>query len=120
MDIKISLISVTETSSNILPVLQRSKMNYRAWSHRCWLVSYMTSEQVSKPDSFTVRVNFTVSQFLVVESMTCNEFFFFFNNLENILARRKCQFVLCTTVVHSRCSMLSLMEAFACLSLGAI
>ncbi|KAF9670152.1 hypothetical protein SADUNF_Sadunf13G0038900 [Salix dunnii] len=27
-------------------VLQRSKMNYRAWNHRCWLVSYMTTEQV--------------------------------------------------------------------------
>ena len=26
--------------------LQRSKMNYRAWYHRCWLVSYMTTEQV--------------------------------------------------------------------------
>ncbi|KAH7571835.1 hypothetical protein JRO89_XS04G0153500 [Xanthoceras sorbifolium] len=24
----------------------RSKMNYRAWNHRCWLVSYMTREQV--------------------------------------------------------------------------
>ena len=29
-------------------VLQRSKMNYRAWNHRCWLVSYMTTEQVTK------------------------------------------------------------------------
>ena len=26
--------------------MQRSKMNYRAWNHRCWLVSYMTREQV--------------------------------------------------------------------------
>ncbi|KAF8401911.1 hypothetical protein HHK36_012861 [Tetracentron sinense] len=26
--------------------LQKSKMNYRAWNHRCWLVSYMTSGQV--------------------------------------------------------------------------
>ncbi|KAL5061460.1 hypothetical protein RYX36_023197 [Vicia faba] len=25
---------------------QRSKMNYRAWNHRCWLISYMTKEQV--------------------------------------------------------------------------
>jgi|APAra0007618328_1042625.scaffolds.fasta_scaffold10631_2 hypothetical protein len=28
-------------------LLQRSKMNYRAWYHRCWLVSYMTIEQVN-------------------------------------------------------------------------
>jgi hypothetical protein len=21
-------------------------MNYRAWNHRCWLISYMTNEQV--------------------------------------------------------------------------
>ena len=26
--------------------MQRSKMNYRAWNHCCWLVSYMTREQV--------------------------------------------------------------------------
>ncbi|CAI0560458.1 unnamed protein product [Linum tenue] len=26
--------------------MQRSKMNYRAWNHRCWLVSYMDREQV--------------------------------------------------------------------------
>ncbi|KAF9601250.1 hypothetical protein IFM89_018360 [Coptis chinensis] len=26
--------------------LQKSKMNYRAWSHRCWLIAYMTKEQV--------------------------------------------------------------------------
>lgn len=25
---------------------QSSKMNYRAWNHRCWLISYMTEEQV--------------------------------------------------------------------------
>ncbi|CAJ2640827.1 unnamed protein product [Trifolium pratense] len=24
---------------------QRSKMNYRAWNHRCWLISYTTNEQ---------------------------------------------------------------------------
>ncbi|KAJ6757404.1 PROTEIN PRENYLTRANSFERASE ALPHA SUBUNIT REPEAT-CONTAINING PROTEIN 1 [Salix koriyanagi] len=27
-------------------IAERSKMNYRAWNHRCWLVSYMTTEQV--------------------------------------------------------------------------
>ncbi|XP_055961235.1 uncharacterized protein LOC126675402 isoform X2 [Mercurialis annua] len=27
-------------------IAERSKMNYRAWNHRCWLVSYMTKEQV--------------------------------------------------------------------------
>ncbi|KAM4119603.1 hypothetical protein ACJW30_03G072300 [Castanea mollissima] len=27
-------------------IAERSKMNYRAWNHRCWLVSYMTREQV--------------------------------------------------------------------------
>ncbi|KAH9658927.1 protein prenylyltransferase superfamily protein [Citrus sinensis] len=26
--------------------MKRSKMNYRAWNHRCWLVSFMTREQV--------------------------------------------------------------------------
>ncbi|KAG6437559.1 hypothetical protein SASPL_102478 [Salvia splendens] len=25
---------------------QNSKMNYRAWNHRCWLVSYMSDSQV--------------------------------------------------------------------------
>ncbi|KAF8772352.1 hypothetical protein HU200_005852 [Digitaria exilis] len=31
--------------------LQRSKMNYRAWRHRCWLIPYMTSKQVQRNDS---------------------------------------------------------------------
>ncbi|XP_015576533.1 protein prenyltransferase alpha subunit repeat-containing protein 1 isoform X2 [Ricinus communis] len=26
-------------------IAERSKMNYRAWNHRCWLVGYMTREQ---------------------------------------------------------------------------
>lgn len=26
--------------------MQKSKMNYRAWRHRCWLIPYMTREQV--------------------------------------------------------------------------
>ncbi|XP_022937607.1 protein prenyltransferase alpha subunit repeat-containing protein 1 isoform X1 [Cucurbita moschata] len=27
-------------------IAEMSKMNYRAWNHRCWLVSYMSREQV--------------------------------------------------------------------------
>lgn len=27
-------------------IAERSKMNYRAWNYRCWLVSYMSTEQV--------------------------------------------------------------------------
>ncbi|KAL5566865.1 hypothetical protein UlMin_030029 [Ulmus minor] len=27
-------------------IAERSKMNYRAWNHRCWLVPYMSTEQV--------------------------------------------------------------------------
>ncbi|XP_066329092.1 uncharacterized protein [Miscanthus floridulus] len=30
----------------ILCLLQKSKMNYRAWRHRCWLIPYMTRKQV--------------------------------------------------------------------------
>uniref|UniRef100_A0A453HSV6 Protein prenyltransferase alpha subunit repeat-containing protein 1 n=1 Tax=Aegilops tauschii subsp. strangulata TaxID=200361 RepID=A0A453HSV6_AEGTS len=26
--------------------LQKSKMNYRAWRHRCWLIPYMKTKQV--------------------------------------------------------------------------
>ncbi|KAL6899776.1 hypothetical protein ACP4OV_006434 [Aristida adscensionis] len=33
-------------SKIILQLLQKSKMNYRAWRHRCWLIPYMTREQV--------------------------------------------------------------------------
>ncbi|CAN1766028.1 Protein prenyltransferase alpha subunit repeat-containing protein 1 [Linum perenne] len=35
-----------EESDLVEKMAERSKMNYRAWNHRCWLVSYMDSEQV--------------------------------------------------------------------------
>ncbi|CAN1271112.1 Protein prenyltransferase alpha subunit repeat-containing protein 1 [Linum perenne] len=35
-----------EESGLVEKMAERSKMNYRAWNHRCWLVSYMDSEQV--------------------------------------------------------------------------
>lgn len=54
--------------------VQRSKMNYRAWYHRCWLVSYMTAEQVrlfssvllylkgsTRSPSRTLEIHFTFS-----------------------------------------------------------
>ncbi|XP_056849752.1 uncharacterized protein LOC108827713 isoform X2 [Raphanus sativus] len=37
---------VTKESELVESIGERSKMNYRAWYHRCWLVSYMTIEQV--------------------------------------------------------------------------
>ncbi|KAK9919443.1 hypothetical protein M0R45_028035 [Rubus argutus] len=36
---------VTKESELVEKIAERSKMNYRAWYHRCWLVSYMTTEQ---------------------------------------------------------------------------
>ncbi|GMY20517.1 protein prenyltransferase alpha subunit repeat-containing protein 1-like isoform X2 [Fagus crenata] len=37
---------VGKESELVEKIAERSKMNYRAWNHRCWLVSYMTGEQV--------------------------------------------------------------------------
>ncbi|XP_010475870.1 PREDICTED: uncharacterized protein LOC104755221 [Camelina sativa] len=37
---------ITKESELVESVGERSKMNYRAWYHRCWLVSYMEVEQV--------------------------------------------------------------------------
>ncbi|KAJ4834161.1 hypothetical protein Tsubulata_008146 [Turnera subulata] len=37
---------VDKESALVEKIAERSKMNYRAWNHRCWLVSYMTWEQV--------------------------------------------------------------------------
>lgn len=42
---KVSGNKLAHTLIQNLP-FQRSKMNYRAWNHRCWLVSFMTREQV--------------------------------------------------------------------------
>jgi isoleucyl-tRNA synthetase len=38
---------ITKESELVESIGERSKMNYRAWYHRCWLVSYMTIEQVN-------------------------------------------------------------------------
>ncbi|XP_024011016.1 protein prenyltransferase alpha subunit repeat-containing protein 1 isoform X2 [Eutrema salsugineum] len=37
---------ISKESELVESIGERSKMNYRAWYHRCWLVSYMTIEQV--------------------------------------------------------------------------
>ncbi|KAF5188607.1 prenyltransferase alpha subunit repeat-containing protein [Thalictrum thalictroides] len=38
---------VVERESELVEkIAERSKMNYRAWNHRCWLITYMTKEQV--------------------------------------------------------------------------
>ncbi|XP_020540328.1 uncharacterized protein LOC105647746 isoform X2 [Jatropha curcas] len=37
---------IGKESELVEQIAERSKMNYRAWNHRCWLVSYMTREQV--------------------------------------------------------------------------
>ncbi|EOA40499.1 hypothetical protein CARUB_v10009225mg [Capsella rubella] len=37
---------ITKESELVESIGERSKMNYRAWYHRCWLVSYMAIEQV--------------------------------------------------------------------------
>ncbi|XP_065851720.1 uncharacterized protein [Euphorbia lathyris] len=37
---------VGRESELVETIAERSKMNYRAWNHRCWLVSFMTVEQV--------------------------------------------------------------------------
>ncbi|XP_048134868.1 uncharacterized protein LOC115725991 isoform X2 [Rhodamnia argentea] len=42
-----SLLEIVMKESELVEkIAERSKMNYRAWNHRCWLVSYMTREQV--------------------------------------------------------------------------
>ncbi|XP_009757301.1 uncharacterized protein [Nicotiana sylvestris] len=42
-----NLQEIMERESELVKKLaERSKMNYRAWNHRCWLVSYMSAEQV--------------------------------------------------------------------------
>ncbi|KAF2287562.1 hypothetical protein GH714_001313 [Hevea brasiliensis] len=37
---------VGKESELVEKIAERFKMNYRAWNHRCWLVCYMTREQV--------------------------------------------------------------------------
>ncbi|KAL0737121.1 hypothetical protein Bca4012_013331 [Brassica carinata] len=37
---------ITKESELVESIGERSKMNYRAWYHRCWLVSYMPTQQV--------------------------------------------------------------------------
>ncbi|XP_052185663.1 uncharacterized protein LOC127797127 isoform X2 [Diospyros lotus] len=37
---------VEKESELVQNIAEKSKMNYRAWNHRCWLVSYMTRGQV--------------------------------------------------------------------------
>ncbi|KAM2118455.1 hypothetical protein EV2_010972 [Malus domestica] len=37
---------VTKDSELVEKIAERSKTNYRAWNHCCWLVSYMTREQL--------------------------------------------------------------------------
>ncbi|CAH8254258.1 unnamed protein product [Arabidopsis lyrata] len=38
-------VIITKESELVESIGERSKMNYRAWYHRCWLVSYMAIEQ---------------------------------------------------------------------------
>lgn len=41
-----TLETILEKESRLVEkIAEKSKMNYRAWNHRCWLISYMTSEQ---------------------------------------------------------------------------
>ncbi|CAO2040059.1 unnamed protein product [Urochloa humidicola] len=37
---------VDKESVLVKEIAERSKMNYRAWRHRCWLIPYMTRKQV--------------------------------------------------------------------------
>ncbi|MQL78334.1 hypothetical protein Taro_010771, partial [Colocasia esculenta] len=37
---------IGQESELVKKIAEKSKMNYRAWNHRCWLVSYMTRSQV--------------------------------------------------------------------------
>ncbi|XP_020250403.1 protein prenyltransferase alpha subunit repeat-containing protein 1 isoform X2 [Asparagus officinalis] len=37
---------VKKESELVKNIAEKSKMNYRAWNHRCWLVLYMTESQV--------------------------------------------------------------------------
>ncbi|KAL0402767.1 UNVERIFIED_CONTAM: hypothetical protein Sradi_1917500 [Sesamum radiatum] len=42
-----NLQEIVERESELVKTLaESSKMNYRAWNHRCWLVSYMSDSQV--------------------------------------------------------------------------
>ncbi|XP_057463140.1 uncharacterized protein LOC130753179 isoform X2 [Actinidia eriantha] len=42
-----NLQEIVEKESELVKKLaEKSKMNYRAWNHRCWLVSYMSKGQV--------------------------------------------------------------------------
>ncbi|XP_077229249.1 protein prenylyltransferase superfamily protein isoform X2 [Tasmannia lanceolata] len=42
-----NLPNILERESELVEkIAEQSKMNYRAWHHRCWLVSYMTRRQV--------------------------------------------------------------------------
>ncbi|WOL14150.1 protein prenyltransferase alpha subunit repeat-containing protein 1 isoform X1 [Canna indica] len=37
---------ISEESALVEKIAEKSKMNYRAWSHRCWLISFMKRAQV--------------------------------------------------------------------------
>ncbi|KAL6653896.1 hypothetical protein ACP70R_008820 [Stipagrostis hirtigluma subsp. patula] len=37
---------IEKESVLVKEIAEKSKMNYRAWRHRCWLIPYMTREQV--------------------------------------------------------------------------
>ncbi|KAK9700181.1 hypothetical protein RND81_08G221800 [Saponaria officinalis] len=42
-----TLEDILENESKIVEkIAEKSKMNYRAWNHRCWLIPFMTSQQV--------------------------------------------------------------------------
>ncbi|KAI5659963.1 hypothetical protein M9H77_28756 [Catharanthus roseus] len=44
-----NLEEIVERESELVEkIAEKSKMNYRAWNHRSWLVSYMSAEQVLK------------------------------------------------------------------------
>ncbi|CAF1989479.1 unnamed protein product [Brassica oleracea var. botrytis] len=49
---------ITKESELVESIGERSKMNYRAWYHRCWLVSYMTTEQVNHSLQFLMARTF--------------------------------------------------------------
>ncbi|XP_010693018.2 uncharacterized protein LOC104906024 isoform X1 [Beta vulgaris subsp. vulgaris] len=38
-------VILEKESDLVRKIAEKSKMNYRAWNHRCWLISYMTKEQ---------------------------------------------------------------------------
>ncbi|GER39287.1 geranylgeranyl transferase type-2 subunit alpha, partial [Striga asiatica] len=42
-----NLLEILVRESELVKTLaEKSKMNYRAWNHRCWMVSYMSNSQV--------------------------------------------------------------------------